>query len=124
LLEFLFDGVEEVQGQMSQPRQAIVWSLAIYPSCCVHYSIDREEHHTRQHEDAQWCPRSARALRTRPWRARARPSPVTLVLHLTSPRASSSTTSPSTRWTCSPARANAVDKGESYWKSDSDELHS
>jgi hypothetical protein len=24
LLEFLFDGVEEVQGQMSQPRQAIV----------------------------------------------------------------------------------------------------
>ena len=39
LLEFLFDGVEEVQGQISQPRQAIFWSLAIYPYCCVHCSI-------------------------------------------------------------------------------------
>jgi hypothetical protein len=50
-----------------------------------------------------------RTPRHAPERARTSSPLVTLVLRLTSPRSSSSTMSPSTPWTSSPARGNAVD---------------
>jgi hypothetical protein len=34
LLVFLFDGVEEVQGQISQPRQAIFFDPLLSSPCC------------------------------------------------------------------------------------------